>query len=314
MSVKYQIKDSWQLGVVHMSEISLRDIADRQTFVGGHDTQRLMFIMHRAIGSGHARPNLTLSKYFSAYAAYDKFREYTNLLKQNNPTVYENLMNSSMRFSDSVRNFGEIWANGFPDCMSIASKWFSTLFLDHLPEVEFCHAVEFEHIKDRGFCRRDYLNSARRDSQHIYETHHSPEEVRQLTLRMKPSYIAPPHLTAEISDMLKVTDNVRYRSRVRQLGFFSSQSRWDNYARVLQGIEARTQEDLSDISSCSGLTSSEGSVASSLDSGSEFKNFMTLCAKQNEKSGSRDASTSTHSLSEDTTFEEDSSGTNSPGL
>lgn len=275
MSVKYQIKDAWQSGMIYMREISLRNIADRQNFLAGYDDQRLMFIIHKAIGSGHARSNLTLSKYFSAYAAYDRFREYTHLLKQNNPVVFENLMRSSMRFDNSVRNFGEIWANGFPDCMSIASQWFSTLFLDHVPNFKFCDPVEKEWVKDKGFCTREYLISARRDSQNIYENHHSPEETQQLEMKLKMNYLAPPTLTEEISDMLKITDNLRHISNCKRSIFFNSPSRWNNYSKV---IEACTEQDLNDSHSSSGVTSSEGSLASSF--GSHL--CMVLVTEQNQ--------------------------------
>jgi hypothetical protein len=186
-----------------------------------------------------------------------------------------------MRFSDSVRNFGEIWANGFPDCMAIASKWFSTLFLDHVPEFEFDHHVEFEFVKGPGERRRDYLRIARRDSQHIYAMHHTSEETQQLEMKLKLKFLAPPLLTGEISDMSKITDNVRHINKCKQFGFFNSPYRSNNYLKVLELIEACTEQDLNDPNnSSSGVTSSEDSLASSLDSGSKLYTSNTLVAKK----------------------------------
>lgn len=374
-SIIYQIRDRWQEEVVHRSTIYLNDEADKQAFImnAGDSLYRLMFILNVAVTRGHARPNLSIARYFSAYLAYDKLREFCNLLRveyvasvirrellshfmnlypleqryallarcsqesiellllnnkaefkaiiaeknvlklanfffypicqiEANPMLlepdnlsilhqlssfleynpnffdhyeadeYSHLMNTSMRFDDTVRTFGEIWANGFPDCMSTASKWFSILLADHLPDMRFSNAIETAatHI--------DYLGLARRRSQRLYEKYHSREEAnrlsRQLSGGMHDNSQQP--LTNEIADMLKITDDkfikpAEYKIN-RSITLFGDDRRMSPPACTLPPRVPRwhrrlvTEEPVRKLSSDSTATTPDaGSVSSSYE-------------------------------------------------
>ena len=158
-SISYQIRDSWNKQCIYTDNIVFKGPAEYRAFLLSSSVQRLMFILHIVTSRGHARANISMSKYFKAYMAYNRFRAFYLELDMSDR---EKLDKVSMRYGATVRTFGEVWANGFPDCMSAASKWFSTLILDYLPEVGF--RSDLEHNSKYS----EYLLYARRDSQHLY--------------------------------------------------------------------------------------------------------------------------------------------------
>ncbi len=177
-SISYQIRDSWNKECIHTDNIVFKSPAEYRAFLLSSPVQRLMFILHIATSRGHARANLSMSKYFKAYMAYNRFRAF--YLELGIPDR-ERLDKVSMRYGATVRTFGEVWANGFPDCMSAASKWFSTLILDYLPEVGF--RSDLEHNSKYS----EYLLYARRDSQHLYKHYilnDLTDSIAQLTHRL----------------------------------------------------------------------------------------------------------------------------------
>ena len=158
-NISYQIRDSWNTERIHTDNIVFKSAAEHRAFLLSSSAQRLMFILHVLTGRGHARANLSMSNYFKAYSAYNRFRQFYLELGR---TERERLDMVSMRYGVTVRTFGEVWANGFPDCMSSASKWFSTMILDYLPGVRFRSDIE-HNLK-----HNEYLLYARRDSQLLY--------------------------------------------------------------------------------------------------------------------------------------------------
>lgn len=185
----YQVKDSWDPKKVHTGTIVFGSVVELNAFSESMDVQKLLFILHVAVSRGHARSNLSMTQYFRGSQAYQKFRMYYQLLKETDPDEFSNLNHVSMRFGTTVRSFYEVWANGFPDCMSAASKWFSTLVLDYLPDLKFCKRIE----TNKKF--NEYLEYARRDSQYLYHRYNSNEAAidlsRSLTHEsMQPKVIA----------------------------------------------------------------------------------------------------------------------------
>ena len=158
--LRYRVRDSWNTDCVNEGVIEFKSRSKLNAFLRYSPTMRLMFILNTAIARGHARSNLSMSQYYNAYDAYTKFKQF---YLQMDPEERKRLNKVSMRYSGKVRTFGEVWANGFPDCMSAASKWFSTLILDYLPMVEFCSSIEHNSKYN------EYLFYARRDSQQLFK-------------------------------------------------------------------------------------------------------------------------------------------------
>lgn len=171
----YRVKDSWNHDTVYTGKIQFSSVSEQNAFSKGTSKQRLLFILHAAVNRGHARSNLSMAKYFKAYDAYDRFREYCRQLEENHPDEFWNLNHVSMRYGITVRSFSEVWKKGFPGCMSAASKWFSTFILDYLPGVLFRDDIEY----NKQF--NEYLEYARRDSQHLYQYYHSEEAAIRLS-------------------------------------------------------------------------------------------------------------------------------------
>ncbi len=301
----YQVRDSWRSDIVHNGTISLASMTDRQIFFAGTDNiKRLMFILHTAIVRGHARPNLTIGKYFNAYAAYDEFREYCEDLRIVDPDELVRLNNVSMRYGSAVRTFGEVWLNGFPDCMSAASKWFSTLILDYLPEVEFLKAIENAGEDSK------YLRYARRDSQRIYESFTTYELARSFTDCLKRNIaLGRQPLTHEIAGMLTITDSgSRVRSQVNQFSLFGSQNKLRQHLRAIPVCIVSSREGSGPSECSSGQTSDEGSsVASSLDSGLGTTFFSSYMSSKGSISEIRSpvSSSRSGSVSEDSDSNDD---------
>lgn len=158
--LRYRVRDSWNMDRVHEDFIEFQSKSKLNAFLKYNPTMRLMFILSIAIDRGHARSNLSITKYYNAYQAYIKFKQFYLHL---DPEERRRLNKVSMRYAGKVRTFGEVWSNGFPDCMSAASKWFSTLIIDYLPMVEFCSAIEYDRKHN------EYLVYARRDTQQLYK-------------------------------------------------------------------------------------------------------------------------------------------------
>ena len=156
--ISYQIRDSWNIACIHRGSIIFKSDAEYRFFNTGTDAQRLMFILNEALRRGHARSNVTIIQYCKAYAAYVHFRKlYRNLPNDER----ERLKMVSMRFGANVRTFEEVFQDGYPDCMSSASRWFANLVLDYVPMIRFRHDLEDEKYKE-------IWAKARRDSQHLY--------------------------------------------------------------------------------------------------------------------------------------------------
>lgn len=157
--ISYQIRDSWNRERIHIDSIVFKNRAENRSFNNSLPAQRLMFILHVAMHKGQARCNVSISQYYKAYVGYVRFRQFYLTLDSRERTRLDMV---SMRFAASVRTFGEVFNGGFPHCMAAASKWFSTLILDYLPELKFRHELE----GNKKY--KEYLSCARRDSQHLY--------------------------------------------------------------------------------------------------------------------------------------------------
>ncbi len=167
--IEYKTRDFWAddlNGESSNSKLILTDRivfanhAEKRAFLRFSTQQRLTFILSVAAEKGYVRPNFSIAKYANAYLAYSKFRQFYLEL---DPSERERLNNVSMRLGGTVRTFEEIWANGFPDCMSSSSNWFSTLILDYLPQIKF--RIDIENYPKYS----KYLFYARRDSQSLWQ-------------------------------------------------------------------------------------------------------------------------------------------------
>lgn len=276
-SVSYQVKDSWDFQKTHQGTILFSNATEKHTFAQGSTMQRLLFILNTALKKGHARSNLPLDKYYEAYVAYTEFRA---IYWEFDESERNNLNNVSMRYAGSVRTFKEIWADGFPDCMSSASKWFSTLVLDYLPEVQF--RFNLEHPANK---HNEYLSYARRDSQRLYRHHllnNLTTTLDELVKRL--THVSAHHMLADlatkslqflgvdrglplepdVSHMLRITDSGKIA-----FGFFSPRKKASLLASKAISILSSSSSgcmtpdtDSESLGSSSGTSSRADSTAS----------------------------------------------------
>ena len=152
--VSYRVLDLWNQDCIYSSGFSIVDPLTGKSFADLFNNEQSSYIISLASKRGHVRPNYSQIHYYRTYIAYTRFRDfYANL-----PFIEKNhLNNTTMKFAGLFRTFGEVYADGFPDCMSAASKWFSTLILDYLPNLKFSASIE-NHIKS------GYLNEIRYQS------------------------------------------------------------------------------------------------------------------------------------------------------
>lgn len=234
--VSYQIRDSWNPERVHTDTIAFKNRSENRSFNNSFTAQRLAFILNVAIDKGQARSNVSISQYYKAYAAYVKFRQFYLKLDNDERTRLDMV---SMRFAAYVRTFGEVFKGGFPNCMAAASKWFSTLILDYLPELMFRHALE----DNQKFS--EYLSWARMNSQRLYQnwivndlTNSIPELTQLLTHESSRMFSlsewkakgmeflgfpAEPILNQDTTRLLSIADNVT--SSLSQFSLFGAQQK-----------------------------------------------------------------------------------------
>ncbi len=160
-TIRYKVRDSWCHEVIHQGKLSIDFGFSKRDFLELSSQKKLAYILNMTSKSGHTRPNLSVTKYYKACIAYEKFK----VIYDNLPADERDRLNHvTMRFDNTlVRTFYEIWSDGYPDCMSAASKWFSTLILDYLPELKFNVRIESDSIQSK------YLQSARSTSQNLYQ-------------------------------------------------------------------------------------------------------------------------------------------------
>lgn len=154
-SITYRIRDHWNRNIIYTDNI----LFPNKTELSKFREKRLEYIMKIAIHRGHARANITRSKYYLQYTAFTHFQSYINTL---DPTERNNLLNTTMRYGDKIRQFKEIWLDGYPSCMSAASLWFLQLVIDYFPNIRFSYHIE----KNEKYV--DTLARARRDSRRLY--------------------------------------------------------------------------------------------------------------------------------------------------
>lgn len=157
MDLTYQVRDSWNMERVHFGYIPFENIAERRSFIKSNDKERLKFILDIAITKGHARSNLIIEKYFRTYEAYETFRQIYNNLPYDEQ---QRLNKVTMYYAGTARTFLEIWAGGFPECMSTASKWFSNIPLKYFPKLKYKTEIENDALMHGNDC----LNNSRKSS------------------------------------------------------------------------------------------------------------------------------------------------------
>lgn len=173
-TIHYKVRDSWCHDVIHQGKLSIDSNSSTRDFLELSSQKKLTYILNMTSKSGHTRPNFSVAKYYKSCIAYEKFREIYNKLPADER---DRLNHVTMRFDNTlVRTFYEIWSDGYPDCMSAASKWFSTLIIDYLPELKFDVRIESDSTQSK------YLQSARRTSQNLYQQNKIVNDLGDLSV------------------------------------------------------------------------------------------------------------------------------------
>lgn len=157
MNITYRIRDHWNRSMIYTDDI----LFPNKTELSKFHQNRLGYIMKIAIHHGHARANITRNKYYLQYTSFTHFRSYINLLDS---TERNHLLNTTMRYGRDIRQFKEIWLDGYPSCMSAASLWFLQLVIDYFPNIRLSSHIEMNEkyivllARTRINSRRLYMN------------------------------------------------------------------------------------------------------------------------------------------------------------
>ena len=258
--ISYKMRDSWNPFCVHVGNIFFQNSAELRAFLFSTNAQRLMFILKVAVDRGHARANMSMAQYVKACTAYTLFRQFYLALESGERNRLDTVC---MRYygAASARTFSDVWENGFPNCMSAASRWFSAMILDYLPQIRFCDEIENNPKYNQ------YLSHARKESQHLYRGHINndlnvslPELIQSLT----------PVSTHGINKFCEVFFNFLSPEKdtldadtkeilLTPLTLFSSKKSTDSHS-----FDSTTTESLSDNSSSPSRTSSPRTVSTKI--------------------------------------------------
>jgi hypothetical protein len=149
--IQYSVMDRWLIDRKrHIFQDSIPTYnpklgCDFHDLVRNND--RLRYIYAYTGPSQHTRPNYSEEQLMRSAFAYTKLKQQIDQMPASDKL---SLYTTKIRLGNGIRTFGELWADGFPECMTYASKGFAVLVLTY-----FRGEIKF----DKEFVDRQYVTT-----------------------------------------------------------------------------------------------------------------------------------------------------------
>lgn len=128
----YSVKDRWLIDnkqQIHQGFIPSYD--DKKNFCFFdliRDVDKLRYIYAYTAPSQHTRPGYNEEQLTRSAFAYTQVKQQ---IDQMHESAKGSLYNTRIRLGNQVVTFGDLWADGYPECMTYASKGFAVLVLTY---------------------------------------------------------------------------------------------------------------------------------------------------------------------------------------